>query len=190
MLGFDIQKTIQASACLLSKTGGRSSYMRLLKLLYIADRTSLEKRKTPIIGDTPVAMKQGPVPSATLDIIKGNDPASSQWNRYIQKDRYDVCLREDPGNLSLSRAELKILDEVSDRFSGYDEWELVEWCHENLPEYQRAWDERGDKNQRRIDFGEILDAIGRADEQQEITDQINESAALSRFFSDHMPTVS
>ncbi|MEX0867911.1 MAG: Panacea domain-containing protein, partial [Pirellulales bacterium] len=107
MVGFDIDKTIQSSAYLLKLTNGRSNYMRLLKLLYLAERLSLQNRKSPISGDRPIAMERGPVPSRTLDMIKGHDPKASQWDAYFSRDNYDILLDDDPGNLALSRAELK-----------------------------------------------------------------------------------
>ena len=43
------------------------SYMRLLKLLYLAERKSLAETGRPILGDRTIAMQQGPVMEATGD---------------------------------------------------------------------------------------------------------------------------
>src|SRR5438105_1355385 len=121
MFGFDPNKAIQAAAHLLKREPGkRTNYMRLCKLLYLADRRSLEQRRCPMIGDTPWAMERGPVPGATLDMIKGFDPESGRWSEFIERIGYDVVLAKDPGNLALSRAELKILDSLSDEFRALD----------------------------------------------------------------------
>lgn len=190
MIGFNIDKTIQAAAYLLKREPARrENYMRLLKLLYIADRTSLKERAAPICGDTPYAMNRGPVPGTTLDLIKGRDPASEKWDRYIQRIGYDVCLKADPGNLHLSRAEMGILDRVANRFRNLDEWALVGWCHKYVPEYEKNWKERGDKRRRRIPFDDVLEAIGRARQGPAIRGQINEDVHFSKLFADHMPEI-
>lgn len=57
----DVEKAIQAVGVLLRREGKRASRLRLLKLLYIADRISLQKTGTPILGSKVVALKHGPV---------------------------------------------------------------------------------------------------------------------------------
>jgi len=52
----DIEKAIQATAVLLRQEGKRASRLRLLKLLYIADRNALQKTGSPILGSKIVAM--------------------------------------------------------------------------------------------------------------------------------------
>ncbi len=53
MSGFIAEKTIQAVAHLPKREPGhRSNYMRILKLLYLAERKSLELRVSPLCGDT------------------------------------------------------------------------------------------------------------------------------------------
>ncbi|MGH7140319.1 MAG: Panacea domain-containing protein [Pirellulales bacterium] len=188
MLAFNLRKTIEAAAYLIKRQPSRSeNYMRLIKLLYLADRESLRERGVPICGGTVYAMRRGPVISPALDLIKGTDPQSSQWEEFIEKAQYDVRLRADPGNLNLSRAELKILDRVADEFRGLDEWDLVRWCHKHLPEYQKNWKARGDKIRRRIPFEDVLDAIGRRQEHSAILAAINESMAFDKLFGNHLP---
>lgn len=188
MLGFSAEKTIQAAACLLKRAPGRrSNYMKLLKLLYIADRTSLQRRGAPICGDTPFAMERGPVPSATLDMIKGNDPQSTRWDDFITRVDHDVELTDDPGNLELSRAELTILNEIAERFRALDEWDMVRWCHEKLPEFQKNDPVPQGKKRLPIPLPDVLEAIGRKGDQAEITERINESAKLRSLFADHSP---
>lgn len=189
MIAFNIEKTIEAAAYLIKQQPGcRENYMRLLKLLYLADRTSLRERSAPICGDTPYAMSRGPVMSATLDLIKGIDPLSDRWEPFVEKVNYDVHLKSDPGNLHLSRAEIKILEKVAEQFREYDEWALVDWCHQNLPEYEKNWQARGEKDRRRIPLEDVLAAVGRQADMAKIIAEINESAHFDRLFGDHSPT--
>src|SRR5437879_4780475 len=98
MFRFNLNKTIQAAAVLLEREPGeRMNYMRLLKLLYLADRESLKDRGRPICGSPAFAMERGPVLGTVLDLIKGLDPDSDRWAEFIRKDHYDVELEKSPG---------------------------------------------------------------------------------------------
>lgn len=188
MLGFNIEKTIQAAAHLIKRMPEQAdNYMRLLKLLYVAERTSLAERGMPITGDTPYAMRRGPVLSVTFYLIKGEDPDSPKWEQYIQKNRYLVYLKSDPGNLQLSRAELSILDRVAYQFENYDEWAMVHWCHKHIPEYQKNWRARGNKKRRRIPLQDVLEAVGRPDVRSAMIERANANAYFGKLFGDHMP---
>ena len=67
---FNIEKTIQAIAALLHFHGSKEmSYLRMLKLLYLADRECLQETGRPITGDRVVAMEHGPVLSSVYDLI-------------------------------------------------------------------------------------------------------------------------
>ena len=135
MIGFNFKKTIQAAAYLLSgRAASRDNYMRVLKLLYLADRASLARRGVPISGDTPWAMERGPVPGRAYDLIKGSDPQAQEWSAFIIRDGYDIAKVREPGNMELSRAEINVLEEVAEHFRGLDKWAMVDRCHKNLPE--------------------------------------------------------
>ena len=188
MIRFNLDKTIQAAAYLIKRQSGcRENYMRLLKLLYLADRQSLKERGVPICGDTPFAMARGPVPSRTLDLIKGKDPQADKWRRFIETEGYDVRLESDPGNLCLSRAEISILEKTAETFAPFDEWALVRWCHKHIPEYENNWKIRGEKKRRRIPLEDVLSSVGRLGDHSQIIEEINADAAFSHLFSDHMP---
>src|SRR5438105_4403367 len=59
---FNLKKTVQAAAEFLRHEPGKQmSRLRLIKLLYIADREALLETGRPITSDTIVAMKHGPV---------------------------------------------------------------------------------------------------------------------------------
>src|SRR5688572_14417051 len=79
----NLAKTVQATAVLLQAAPGeRMSYMRLLKLLYLADRRMMRETGSPITFDRVVAMKHGPVLSETYSLIKGEHPDAGVWSRF------------------------------------------------------------------------------------------------------------
>jgi uncharacterized phage-associated protein len=135
---FNEVKATQAAARLLKNRGGRMSYMKLIKLLYLADREALGHWGRPITTDKYVFMDRGPVLSHVLDRINEgsapNDP--SFWAEHIKHSGdYCVSLDKNPGDGKLSEAEDKVLDEIFEKFGKMTTWELVDYVHA-LPEWR------------------------------------------------------
>lgn len=156
---FDHEKTLQASAVLLSLEADRMEYIRLLKLLYIADREWLAEAGRSITGDEAVAMQNGPVLSRVYDLIKGVAPRADDWNACIRKVDDSVEWKQDPGRGKLSKGEIEKLIEVSERFRSMDDWELSEHTHE-FPEWQHHYQPDASTP---IPWREMLEAQGKAD---------------------------
>src|SRR5258706_9893863 len=94
---FDLTKALQAIAYLVSHLG-EVEKVKLLKLLYIADREHFLRHGYPITGDRPYAMPWGPVPSACLDALNGQSwPHSDDAFEYIQVINNMVTVKVSPG---------------------------------------------------------------------------------------------
>ncbi len=136
---FNEAKATQAAARLLRNRGGRMSYMKLIKLLFLADREALYRWGRPITTDTFVSMRHGPVLSHVLDLITdGPNPLTGEtfWTRHISEpDHYEVALKENPPDDLLSEAEDTLLDEIFERFGRLTRWQLVDLVHK-LPEWK------------------------------------------------------
>ena len=170
---FNPEKATQAAARLLQLAGGRLNYMKLLKLLYLADRGALGKWGAPITGDRFVAMPHGPVLSKIYSqIASGPDPQEGDepWFKLIAKDQYDVFLRADPPRDELSDREIQLLDATFDEFREMDQWQLRDYCHAELPEWS---DPNGSSIT--IPYESVLAALGKTE------DQVKEIAAESAF---------
>jgi uncharacterized phage-associated protein len=135
---FDEHKATEAAARLIGLAGGRMNYMKLIKLLYVAERRSLEQNKRPICGDTYFALKDGPVLSVVLDLIKDRvlPDQPRHWPTFISTHDWDVQLDRVPDPERLSRADLAILDEVFDDLGHMNQWQLRAWTHNNCPEWE------------------------------------------------------
>lgn len=134
---FNTKKAIQAVAILLrhaDATRKSDNYTRILKLLYLAERECFEQRARPLLGDEIAAMAHGPVLSAVYDLILNRHFDSSEWNSFIVQDRFDIALVMDPDNDLLSPFEIKLLEQIADKYVGKDQWQLIDICHE-LPEW-------------------------------------------------------
>lgn len=127
---FNFKKAVQASALLLSLEDNRMNYMRLLKLLYCADRDSLKETGEPISTDAPFAMERGPVLTHVYDFIKGTHARASEWQGFIKTNNFNVELVNNPGRGALSRYDVDKLSEVSRRYRMDDEWAMVNIVHQ------------------------------------------------------------
>ncbi|MGR3174045.1 MAG: Panacea domain-containing protein [Candidatus Scalindua sp.] len=171
---FNETKTTQAAALFLKKSGGKLSYMKLIKLLYLADRGALALWERSITGDTYFSMKRGPVLSNVLDIISnGDDPEnSSYWYKYISQpnNNYEIKLDELPEIDTLSQRELDLIDELYEEFKDFDRWEMVKLCHEMLPE----WEDVERNTRKLIEIDIILEKVDKSpDEIKAIGEEVS-----------------
>src|SRR5580700_11401212 len=120
---FREDKATQMAARFLQLANGRMPYMKLLKLLYLADKQMLLCWGKPIVYDRWFSTKSGPVLSATYDLITAHAQDPTYWSRYIRTDGYDVVLENDPGSDDLSRAEDRIIDDVFEKYDNSDRWD-------------------------------------------------------------------
>lgn len=66
---FDYKKATQAINYFTREEGGQIDKLKLIKLIYFADRYHLRRYGRPIVNDTYFAMRLGPVGSSAKDII-------------------------------------------------------------------------------------------------------------------------
>jgi uncharacterized phage-associated protein len=155
---FHLEKSIQATAALLATSSAkRMSRLRVLKLLYVAERETLKETGRTITGDRAVAMDHGPVLTSIYNLIKGQHADATRWNQFFSRDdQHDIELIADPGNEKLSRYELSKLAQVARRFDDFNDWELVEHTH-GFEEWIKNKPPAGSR--RKIPLDDILAAI-------------------------------
>ena len=179
MFPFKYEKTLQAVAYLLRREPSRQmNYMRLIKVLYMADRQSIQERGQPITGDHVVAMERGPVLSQLLDLVKGIDLRAPEWSKYIQRQEFNVQLVTDPRNDRLSRYEIELLEKVAQQHRMRDEWAMVDLTH-TLPEWLKN---NPGKSVKDIPLADILEAVGRSDDLETIEEDAKADAAFASVF--------
>lgn len=176
ILRFNFEKSLQAAALLLHLDGKRMERIRLLKLLYIADREMLGTFGQSITGDTGYAMNHGPVLTRVYNCIKGSDVKAPEWSKFIQSDGHAVTLVGEPMRGALSRAEIDKLTEVTDRFRNQSEWELSELTHE-FPEWKNHFVL---DTAVRIPWEEVLQAQGK----EAMIEVVKEDQAIHDAFDD------
>lgn len=133
----DAQKSTQAVARLIEQSGGPIDYLRISKLIYLADRESIITRGIPIVGGHYFSMRKGPVISEVMDFV--NSRGTPEWKQTISpRHGHEVRLQTRPVYGALSLSEIEILDSTVEKHSKITTEELVEWCHQNCPEYQKV----------------------------------------------------
>ena len=159
---FSANKCVEAAGVLFSTTEAKMmGRMRLLKLLYLANRTSLTETGDPIVYDEAIAMKYGPVLSNTYDLIKGtasNRGHLSAWNKFFKVvDSIQLRMVHDPGTDHLSDYDVRTLKNTASEFEDVEDDDLSELTH-SFKEYLRHWD--GKHNSESIPEGDLLQGIG------------------------------
>ncbi len=135
---YDPLKTVQAAALFLKLNRQPMEYMKLIKLLYIADRTALDRMDSTITGDKYVSMDHGPVLSKVYDLINHGPlyNKDNPWFKYISSPyQYCVELCADPGKGGLCEEEEEIIEGVYKIFGHINVWELSNLTH-FIPEWQ------------------------------------------------------
>ncbi len=172
-----VLKTIQAIGVLLRHDGvKRMNYMRLLKLLYIADRESLKETGRPITGGPVVAMERGPGLQEVYDLILGQHREMSLWSQFYRKEKYDLLELAEPDVGQLSKFEIGKLLEVAKTYEDDDEWALVDITH-RFPEWIQNDPGKASKP---IPLSNILEALGQADAIDVISKEAQSLTAFHR----------
>jgi uncharacterized phage-associated protein len=172
---FNEAKATQAAAQFLRLRGGPMSYIKLIKLLYLADREALIRWGRPITTDCYVSMDAGPVVSRIYDLIR-NEPSPNSakiWGRFISgPEDYEVRLLGDPGSGELSPAEEQLIDEVFRQHGRDSRWALVDYSY-GLPEFTHP-----DGGALPIEYRDILRAAHKTDKEISAIEGELESLAL------------
>lgn len=123
----------------LEQEDGKMNKLKLMKLLYLAERESLLRYGMSMTGDYVVSMDHGMVLSKTLDLARETaiDAHPDGWYAKIARHgQYDLELTSSDTELDeLSQADLGILKDIWDRFGHMDQWTIRNHTH-TLPEWK------------------------------------------------------
>jgi uncharacterized phage-associated protein len=182
MFEFRERKATEAAARLLELGGGRMAYMKLIKLLYMADRQSLVETGFSITGDRMFSMEHGPVLSRLLNWLKREAHPSAAWRGMVSPPvGYDVDLVQPlPAALAtLSDYEIDLLATVWSNYGHMDQFQLEKYLHDTLPE----WVNPG-KSSDPIEVETILRAEGWTDDDIAAwSEELNAASSMSRLLS-------
>jgi uncharacterized phage-associated protein len=172
------QRVTEAASILLRESGGKMSYMKLVKLLYFADRKALEVYEHPITYDAYASLPWGPVLSSTMNLAKGLYPNGDYWDEYIELVGKAVKIRGAyPKLKKLSPADVKLLKEIYAELGKYNQFQLAK-ISESLPEWK---DPKGSSNP--IELDELLKKLDYTNEDIErIVSEIQDKYIIDSAF--------
>lgn len=146
-------------------------YIKLFKLLYLAQKAHLSKYGRPIVNDDFYAMKAGPAPSVMYNICKVADGERSEQDledaaRCISvqtkkmskgNDVKYVTVCESPDMDELSTSDIECIDEVYTKYGKLTSSRLSTITHDSA--WKKNWDEEKVEGQR-IGLLDIASAAG------------------------------
>ena len=158
---FDDRKAGQVAAFFVDAEGGRMDVIKLVKLIYLADREFMNRYGLPITFDRMVSMPHGPVNSQTYECIKGAVDCAG-WEEWIaDREDHAVLVRKSVSRDALdelSDAEIETLQAVWQRFGTMKKWEIRDWTHDNCAEWRDP-----DGSSLPIAYADVFRALGRDD---------------------------
>lgn len=165
------------------------AYLKLMKLLYLSNRRSLVERGRMMADDILCSMKHGPVMSNTLNLIRNRHKQGGKyWYSLLNTDGHDLVLKCDPREMdvdeildSLSRSDLRILDDVYSQFGHMKRFELRDMTH--LSDFCPEWANPGESS-KPIDRKDILILSGKSEQDAEsIMQHMREAEEIMEFNS-------
>lgn len=139
---FDYKKAVQSINYLADKEGGSVDKMKVIKLIYLAERYHLRKYGRPIINDTYWAMSYGPVGSSVKDIIELSQFLSPEELAYTSKyilrkpNSHSIFSNKKPYKDVFSDSDIESLDFAYGKFGKMKQFDLASLSHE-YPEWKK-----------------------------------------------------
>lgn len=193
---FSERKAAEAAAFLLLKSSGGLDLLKLMKLMYLAERESFKKYGESITGDSFVSMEHGPVLSGTYDFAKVHSRVAlatgvnqeGHWRKLINFRAGNLLTInpkagiKNPDNdlLGLSDSDVESLETTWNEYGHLTTVQLVNFTHENCGE----WDKPVGGSSSLIPIARMLKELGYEPEQVHAIDRrIHEQRYLSNALS-------
>ena len=193
---FSERKAAEAAAFLLLKGGGGLELLKLMKLMYLAERESFKKYGESITGDAFVSMQHGPVLSGTYDFAKAHSRVAlaigakqeGYWRKLINFRAGNLLTinpkagiaNPDEDLLGLSDSDVECLEAAWKQFGHLSAGQLVDFTHENCGE----WDKHVGGSSSLIPVARMLKEFGYQPEHVHAIDRrIHEQRYLSNALS-------
>lgn len=180
---YNERKAAQVAAFFTAKQGGTIFHLKLMKLMYLAERASISTYGDSMLDDILVSLPHGPILSITKDCMDGicNRNLEDGWESWISdKANHMVSLNKD--NFSencldeLSISDLEILNLVWAEHGKKTQWELVDFTHDQCGE----WSDPNGSNYP-IEYEDVLIAQGRNQElAREVGQKIKERQRIEK----------
>ena len=159
LVGFRSRKAAQLCAYFATKSEGTIEKLKLIKLLYFAERQFLSENHHPMLFDEYYSLRHGPICSGALNGIDGVIHGEI-WDGYIARNGNVVVAIKALSRNELdevSDAELSVVDEIWKELGHMTASQLRNYSHQNCPEYTET------EGRIAISYKQILRAVGEKD---------------------------
>lgn len=132
----------QMAVTFIAKANRPVGWLKLVKLMYLAEREAMRRFLLPIVGDDIFAMRHGMASSKTALLAQGKGEAVGEWNQRIVRTAQGLGIRKgvSTGSLDcLSEDDLGVIQWVWDRYGDKSQDELIHAVHHRLPEWIEHW---------------------------------------------------
>lgn len=163
---FNQTKAVEAILYLAQKVSDSDIY-GICKLLYLVDKTSLEKYGRFIFGESYFAMKEGPTPSNVYDLLKQAAKAPVYG---LKLEGNQVIPLRNPDLDYLSESDIECLDQIISVYGKVPNWLRARDAHDDA--WQESWHKRGRKRSVKMPIESIVELL---------TDSVD----LADFLSNH-----
>ncbi|HDY72671.1 MAG TPA: DUF4065 domain-containing protein [bacterium] len=141
LLKFDYKKATQAINYFAKKEGGKIDKLKLIKLIYFADRYHLRKYGRPIMNDIYYAMRLGSVGTSVKDIAESSDFLSETEYNYAKefissKKENRIVSMADLDLDVFSKSDIEAFDYIYEKLGKYKASQLIDINHE-CPEWKK-----------------------------------------------------
>ncbi|MBS3771476.1 MAG: SocA family protein [Bacteroidales bacterium] len=134
------KKLLQAILFFANKTSDSTiNRLKLMKLLYLADRYHINKYGRLILSEDYHALPNGPTPSKTYDYTKRD------MEGFFEVDRYNIIAKSNFDSKYFSQTDLEIMDKVWNEFRIYSPYQLRDLSH-LFPEWKEFEKDINDPN--------------------------------------------
>jgi uncharacterized phage-associated protein len=106
--------------------------MKICKLLYFADKEHLLQYGRPIIGDTYYKLKDGPIPTKGLNVLRGQSgPATDALLReFVDVGAWAVTPKKAADLSVFSKSDLRVLNHIKETLGALTAYQLRDLSHE------------------------------------------------------------
>lgn len=178
LVGFRSRKAAQLCAYFALKSEGTIEKLKLIKLLYFAERKFLSENHHPMLFDEYYSLPHGPICSSALNGMDGIIHGEI-WDDYIARNgNVVVAIKRLPRDEldEVSDAEIAVVDDTWRRFGHMTASQLRNYSHKHCPEYTET------TGRIRISYKQILEAVGEKDA-QDLADEIDKMVMLDGLLS-------
>jgi uncharacterized phage-associated protein len=175
VLGFDADKSVQVIGYFLRVSGKPMDKMKLVKLIYLADRLSFERRGKALNFDQYFSMRNGPVVSSALDGMNGRLNGKAWSKIALGGDNITVAAIDEIADDRLSKVDVRILAETWESFGKMSAGQLRNWTHKHCPEYTEV-----EFSRISIDLDELMAAVGIPEADERAREQRSLQRAVGR----------